>query len=226
MFFWQASEEVEEEKERGLVGWDGKPRVGRFFIKHLRIDTLVGMVASEIATWSIIVVGATVLYAHGIHNVATSADAAKALEPLVTSFPNAGLWAKIIFATGIIGLGLLSVPVLSGSAAYALSEAFSWREGLSLKLKQAHGFYGIITIATIIGLIINFVGIDPIQALVFTAVINGVVAVPLLFVIWILGRNKKIMGDFNSKWLSSILVFATFLGMGLAALGMVFTVIK
>lgn len=226
MFFWQASEEVEEEKEGDLVGWDGKPRVGRFFIRRAQIDTVVGMIASEIATWSIIVVGATVLYSHGIHNVTTSADAAKALEPLVTSFPNAGLWAKIIFATGIIGLGLLSVPVLSGSAAYALSEAFSWREGLSLKLKQAHGFYGVITIATLLGLIINFIGIDPFQALVFTAVINGIVAVPLLFVIWVLSRNEKVMGKFKSGWLSTTLVLATFLGMGLAALGMVFTVIR
>jgi len=189
----------------------------------VRIDTIVGMIASEIATWSIIVVGATVLNGHGITNVATSADAAKALEPLVTSFPNAGLWAKLIFAVGIIGLGLLSVPVLSGSAAYALSEAFSWREGLSLKLKQAHGFYGVITIATILGLIINFVGIDPFKALVITAVINGVVAVPLILVIWLLGRNKKVMGDFKSKWLSSLLVFLKFFGMGLAALGMLGT---
>ncbi len=220
MFFWQASEEVEEEKEGNLLGWDGKPRIGRFFIKNLRIDNLVGMIASEIGTWAIIVVGATVLYAHGVTNIQTSADAAKALEPLVTSFPNAGLWAKVIFATGIIGLGLLSVPVLSGSAAYALSEAFSWRNGLSLKLKQAHGFYGIITIATLFGLIINFIGIDPFKALVLTAVINGVVAVPLILVIWLVSRNEKIMGKFTSGWLSASLVFLTFLGMGLAALGM------
>lgn len=220
MFFWQASEEVEEEKEDNLVGWDGKPRIGRFFIKHLRIDNLVGMIASEVATWSIIVVAATVLFSHGVMNIATSADAAKALEPLVHSFPNAGLWAKVIFATGIIGLGLLSVPVLSGSAAYALSEAFSWKEGLSLKLRQAHGFYGVITIATLIGLLINFIGIDPFKALVFTAVINGVVAVPLIFVIWLVSRNKKVMGDYKSGWLSTSLVLMTFMGMGLAVLGM------
>lgn len=222
MFFWQASEEVEEEREAHLLGWDGKPRIGRFFIKNLQIDNMVGMIASEIGTWSIILVAATVLYSHGITDVATSADAAKALEPLVHSFPNAGFLAKFIFAIGIIGLGLLSVPVLSGSAAYALSEAFSWREGLSLKLKQAHGFYGVITIATIIGLIINFIGIDPIKALVYTAVINGVVAVPLIFVIWMVSRNEKIMGKFTSGMWSRSLVFLTFLGMGLAALGMLF----
>ncbi|HXS15524.1 MAG TPA: Nramp family divalent metal transporter [Candidatus Saccharimonadales bacterium] len=225
MFLWQASEEVEEEKENHLLGWDGKPRIGRFFIRHLRLDNFLGMVFSEIGTWSIILVAATVLHGHGLTNIATAQDAAKALQPLVTSFPNAGFLAKFIFAIGIIGLGLLSVPVLAGSAAYGLSEAFSWKEGLSLKLKQAHGFYGVITIATIIGLIINFVGINPFQALVVTAVINGVVAVPLILVILLISRNEKIMGKFKSGWLSTSLVGITFLGMGLAALGMLFTFI-
>lgn len=224
MFFWQASEEVEEEKENHLLGWKGsKPHIGKTFIKNLRLDNLLGMFFSEVATWAIIVVSATVLFAHGITNIATSADAAKALEPLVHSFPNAGILAKIIFTTGIVGLGLLSVPVLAGSAGYALAEAFSWKEGLFLKLKQAHGFYGVITIATLIGLIINFIGIDPMKALVVTAVINGVVAVPLIFVIWLVSRNKKIMGTFTSGWLSTSLVLLTFLGMGLAAVGMLWT---
>ena len=128
-------------------------------------------------------VAATVLHQHGITNVASAADAAKALEPLVQTFPNAGFLSKLIFAIGIIGLGLLGIPVLSGSAAYALSEAYNMKQGLNLKLKKAHGFYGVITIATIIGLMINFIGIDPIKALVFTAVFNGVAAVPLIFLI-------------------------------------------
>lgn len=226
MFFWQASEETEEERLKRLLAKDGKPRISWRFIKNLRIDTILGMIASEIGTWAIIIVAATVLYSHGITNIATAADAAKALEPLVSTFPNAGFWAKALFATGIIGLGLLSVPVLAGSAAYALSEAFSWKEGLYLKLKQAHGFYGVITIATIIGLLINFIGIDPMKALVVTAVINGVVAVPLIFIIWLIGKNKKIMGAYKSGWLSSSLVFMTFIGMGLAALGMLFSFMK
>ncbi len=223
MFFWQASEEVEEEKEMGMKKIEGIPKVSRAFIKNLRLDNLLGMIASEIGTWSIIVVAATVLNAHGITNISTSADAAKALEPLVNTFPNSGFLAKLIFSGGIVGLGLLSVPVLSGSASYAVSEAFSWKEGLNLKLKKAHGFYGIITIATLIGLAINFIGIDPVKALIYTAVINGVVAVPLIFLIAKMAGNEKIMGEHKSGKLSKILVWLTFVGMGAAAIAMFVT---
>ncbi len=216
MFFWEASEEVEEEKSRHI-------KLGQKFIRGLQIDNLVGMAFSEIGTWAIIVVTATVLNTHGITDIKTAAEAAKALEPLVQSFPNSGFLAKVIFSVGIIGLGLLSVPVLAGSAAYAFSEALKWNEGLNLKLKRAHGFYGVITIATLVGLLINFVGIDPIKALVYTAVINGVVAVPLVFIIWRLARNEKIMGEYKSGWLSNTLVVLTFVGMGLAAVAMFFT---
>ncbi len=223
MFFWQASEEVEEEKEIGLRKVDGKPKLSKRFIRNLRLDNFLGMLASEVGTWSIIIVAATVLHAHGVTNIATSSDAAKALEPLVHTFPNAGYLAKVIFAIGIIGLGLLSVPVLSGSASYAVSEAFNWKEGLNLKLKKAHGFYGVITIATLIGLLINFIGIDPVKALVFTAVINGVVAVPLLFLIGRIAQNEKIMGVHKSGKLSKTLVWITFAGMGTAAIAMFLT---
>ena len=163
---------------------------------------------------------AATLNAHGITSIHTSADAAKALEPLVQTFPHAGYLAKLIFSVGIIGLGLLSVPVLSGSASYAVSEAFKWKTGLNLKLKKAHGFYGVITIATLIGLLINFVGIDPIQALVVTAVINGVVAVPLVFLVAKIAGSKKIMGKFRSRWLSNTFVWITFFAMGAAAIAM------
>lgn len=223
MFFWQASEEVEEEKEMGMKKIDGIPKISRAFMKNLRLDNLLGMIASEIGTWSIIVVAATVLNAHGITNISTSADAAKALEPLVHTFPNSGFLAKLIFSGGIIGLGLLSVPVLSGSASYAVSEAFNWHEGLSLKLKKAHGFYGVITVATLIGLAINFIGIDPVKALIYTAVINGVVAVPLIFLIGKIAGNEKIMGEHKSGNLSKILVWMTFIGMGAAAIAMFVT---
>jgi len=223
MFFWQASEETEEERMEHLLKGSEKPHIGKVFIKNLRIDNIAGMLFSEIGTWSIIVVTATVLNAHGITNIRTAADAAKALEPLVSTFPNAGYIAKVIFAVGILGLGFLSIPILAGSAAYAFAEAFNLREGLSQKLKKAHGFYGVITIATLIGLIINFVGIDPIKALVFAAVINGVVAVPLILIIALIARNKNIMGEYKSGWLSNILVWATFAGMGAAAIGMFLT---
>ncbi len=222
MFFWQASEETEEEREKHLLGPGGKPHVGWAFIRNMRIDNFIGMFFSEIATWAIIIVAATVLHTSGITTINSAADAAKALEPLVKSFPNAGLWAQILFSVGIIGLGLLSVPVLAGSAAYALSEAFHWKEGLYRKLRQAHGFYGVITIATLLGLIINFIGIDPFKALVFTAVVNGVVAVPLIFLIGKIANRKDIMGEYKSRWLSNVLITLTFLGMGAAAVGMFF----
>jgi NRAMP (natural resistance-associated macrophage protein)-like metal ion transporter len=220
MFFWEASQEVEEEKEKGLINANGKPHISRGYIKSLRIDNAMGMIISEIATWSIIVVCATALNAHGIDTIHTSADAAKALEPLVQTFPHAGYLAKVIFAIGIIGLGLVSVPVLSGSASYAVSEAFKWNTGLNLKLKKAHGFYGVIIIATLVGLLINFVGIDPIQALVVTAVINGVVAVPLVFMVAKIAGSEKIMGKYKSGWLSKTFVWITFFAMGAAAIAM------
>lgn len=223
MFFWQASEEVEEERTAHLIGRDGIPRISWRFIHNLRIDTIVGMVFSEVATWSIIVVAATVLHTHGITDIKTSADAAKALEPLVHTFPNAGYVAKVIFAIGIIGLGLMSIPVLAGSAAYAFTEVFRWNEGLDQKLIKAWGFYGVITVATLIGLLLNFVGIDPVKALVYTAVINGMVAVPLIFIIALIARNKTIMGKYKSGWFSNVLMWSTFLGMGAAAVGTITT---
>jgi NRAMP (natural resistance-associated macrophage protein)-like metal ion transporter len=223
LFFWQASEETEEERKAHLIGRDGRPRINWRFIRNMRIDTIVGMVFSEVATWSIIVVTATVLHAHGATDIRTAADAAQALEPLVHTFPNSGYLAKVIFSTGIIGLGLLSIPVLAGSASYALTETLQWREGLDRKLTKAWGFYGIITVATLIGLLLNFIGIDPIKALVYTAVINGVVAVPLIGIIALIARNHTIMGQYKSGWVSNLLVWLTFLGMGAAAIAMFVT---
>jgi Mn2+/Fe2+ NRAMP family transporter len=226
MFFWQASQEVEEEKEFHLTSRYGKPKIGAKFIRNLRWDNFLGMVFSEIATWSIIVVAATVLHQNGVTDVTSAADAAKALEPLVQTFTHAGFLAKLIFAVGIIGLGLLGIPILSGSAAYALSEAFNLKEGLNLKLKKAHGFYGVITIATLIGLMINFIGIDPIKALVFTAVFNGVAAVPLIFLIARIARNKEIMGEYRSGWLSNTTVWITFLVMLASSIAMFYTLAR
>ncbi len=223
MFFWQASEEIEEEKEKHIEKVSGVPKLSKNFIRNLQVDNFLGMITSEIGTWSIIVVVATVLNAHGIKDITTSAQAAKALEPLVQTFPHSGFLAKLIFAFGIVGLGLLAVPVLAGSASYAVSEALNWKEGLNLKLKRAHGFYGVITVATLIGLLINFVGIDPIQALVITAVINGVVAVPLIFLIAKIAQNKSIMGEHKSGIISKTLVWLTFAGMLLAAFAMIVT---
>ncbi|HYM64862.1 MAG TPA: divalent metal cation transporter, partial [Candidatus Sulfotelmatobacter sp.] len=218
MFFWQASEEVEEEISDNKIKEGKKPNISKSFLKNLRIDNALGMLFSEIITWSIIATSASVLYTHGVTNISSAAQAAKALEPLVSTFPNAGFLAKTIFATGVLGVGLMAVPVLAGSASYALSEALNWREGLSLKFKQAHGFYGVIIIATLIGLGINFVGIDPIKALVFTAVFNGIVAVPLIFVIAKIAGSSKIMGEYKSGNISKILVWTTFVAMFFSAL--------
>ena len=223
MFFWEASQEVEEVKDKRMLR-KGIPQIRPGNIYRMRLDNNAGMIISEITTWSIMVVAGTVLHNSGITDVKTAADAAKALEPLVHSFPNAGYLSKFIFSVGIIGLGFLAVPILSGSAAYAVSEAVNWKSGLNLKLKKAHGFYGIITIATIIGLIINFVGINPVKALIYAAVLNGVAAIPLLFLIIKISSNERILGEFTSRMLSKILLWITFIAMAAAAVGMVFMI--
>jgi NRAMP (natural resistance-associated macrophage protein)-like metal ion transporter len=222
MFFWEASQEVEEEQAKGLVR-NGKPRIGWPHIHAMRKDNTFGMIVSEFTTWCILLVAATVLHNSGVTDIKNAADAAKALEPLVHSFPHAGFLAKLIFSVGIIGLGLLAVPVLSGSAAYAVAEAFDWSASLNLKFRKAYGFYGVITVATLVGLAINFVGIDPVKALVYTAVINGVAAVPLLFLIVNIAASEKIMGVYKSGWLSKTLLWSTFAIMGAAAVALFFT---
>ena len=222
MFFWQASEEIEEAREERLIHKDGTVLMNHHFMTRLRLDNLIGMIASQIATWSIIVTTATVLNGKGILDIRSAADAAAALEPLVSSFPNAGFIAKFIFAVGVIGLGLLAVPVLAGSASYALSEALGWRHGLDKKLKEAPGFYAIIIAATLIGLSLNFLGIDPIKALVYTAVINGIVCIPLLFIIAKIAASKKIMGNYASGKVSKILVWLAFGVILVAAVSLLF----
>lgn len=215
LFFWQASQEVEENNNHKNHTKNLSKR-----IQNLRIDNFIGMLASQLTTWSIIAVTATVLHNNGLKDIKTAADAAKALEPFVQSFPHAGFVAKCIFALGIIGLGFIAVPVLGGSAAYALGEAFQWRVGLNLKLNKGYAFYSVIVIATILGSLINFFGFNPMKALVYSAVINGVTAVPLIFIIARLGNDKKIMGSYKSGKLSNCFVWLTFLGMTGAVIGM------
>ncbi|NMB92180.1 MAG: Nramp family divalent metal transporter [Parcubacteria group bacterium] len=226
MFFWEAEEEVEEERERHQFRKDGKPKINSWSIRSMRLDNFLGMLSSNLVAWCIIVTTATVLHNHGITEIKNSADAAKALEPLVNTFPNAGLLAKLIFSVGIVGLGLLAVPVLSASASYAVSEAFNWRASLNYKMKRAHGFYGIITIATLFGLFINFIGIDPVKALVVAAVINGIIAVPLIFLIAKIANNREIMGEYKSGKLSNIFTWLTFILMGIADLAMFWSFLR
>jgi len=220
MFFWQASQEVEEELSHHLPVEEGKPVLPRTWLRNIRIDTVTGMAAAEITQWFIIIATATVLFSHGVTNIATAADAARALEPLVQSFPHAGQLAKAIFAIGIIGLGLLGIPVLAGSAGYAASESLGWPEGLSKRFSEARGFYIVIIAATFIGLLINFIGIDPFRALVLTAVFNGIAAVPLLFVIARINGRSDILGENRGGALSRTFVWLTFAVMGLAAVAM------
>ncbi|AZI26747.1 divalent metal cation transporter [Pedobacter sp. G11] len=225
MFFWEASQEVEEQKQRDRVLKRGR-QVSWAQIRRMRIDNTVGMLFSEFTAWSIIIVSATVLHSSGVKDIKTAADAAKAIEPLVHTFPHAGLLAKLIFAFGIIGLGLLAIPVLSGSAAYAVCEAFEWKSGLNLKLKRAPAFYAIICAATIIGLVMNFIGVDPVKALIYAAVLNGVAAVPLLFLIFNIARQDTIMKEYKNGWCSNILLLVTFFAMSAASIAMFYTVFK
>jgi NRAMP (natural resistance-associated macrophage protein)-like metal ion transporter len=224
MFFWEASQEVEEDNKKHLLN-GSKPNVSMISIHRMRLDNTFGMIFSEFATWSIIVVGATVLHNSGVHDVKTAADAAKAIEPLVHSFPHAGFLSKLIFSIGIIGLGMLAIPVLSGSAAYSVAEAFNWHASLNLKFNKAKGFYIIIIAATVVGLILNFIGIDPVKALVYAAVLNGVAAVPLLFLVVKISGNEKIMGEFKSGWLSKTILWITFGAMAAAAVAMFYTIL-
>jgi NRAMP (natural resistance-associated macrophage protein)-like metal ion transporter len=223
LFFWQAEQEVEEEKAATKGKNTHVKKADKSAIIRMRVDNLVGMVFSEITTWSIIVVAATVLHTHGITDINSAADAAKALEPLVQTFPHAGYLSKLIFAVGIIGLGLLSVPILAGTAAYAFSAAFALPGGLDLKFMQAKGFYGIIILGMLLGYLMNFMGINPMKALIYSAVINGIVAVPLIFIIALIGSNKKIMGKYRSGMGSKIFVWLTFIAMTMTAMVMFFT---
>ncbi len=224
MFFWQASEEVEEEIAAGVrTGKRGKPLILRNSIRDMRIDTTIGMVSSELVQWFIIVTTGSVLFSHGIKTINTAADAAKALQPLVSSFPNSGLLAGDLFAVGIIGLGLLAIPVLAGSAAYALAEAFDWREGLSKRFIEARGFYGVIVASTGLGLLLNFIGIDPMKALVLTAVFNGIAAVPLLFLIAKINGNARILGVHRGGPWSRVFVWLTFAVMAVCGAALLYT---
>jgi len=225
LFFWDTSEVVEDEiVQHRLSKNQTSPRISKRFMRNLKLDNLIGMSLSNLGAWFIVITCASVLFTSGIRDIASAADAAKALEPLVKDFPHAGLLAKSIFSLGIIGLGLLAVPVLAGSSSYAISELFNWREGLHLKFKKAYGFYGVIVLATLIGLMINFLGINPMKALVFTAVFNGIAAVPLLWLITRIGRNSNIMGEFKNSKLSSFFMYVTFIAMviAIAALGYAF----
>lgn len=189
LFFWQSGQEVEEVvadhkiKEMGA----GRPHVSAQKISIMRWNTIIGMLVSTLIMWFIIITAAATLHAQNITEIHTADQAALALKPF------AGEFSSIIFALGIIGTGLLSTPVLSGSASYALCETFQWKEGLNKKFRHAPAFYMVIIIATFIGLLTNYMDIKPFQMLYYTAIINGLMAPPLIIMIMLISNNKKIM---------------------------------
>lgn len=224
MFFWQANEEVEEEISQGIIRKD-TPEATHLNLLHsdpqmlrdMRIDVGSGMLYSQIIMFFIIVATASTLYTSGaassVSNLSLT-QLANVLQPLV------GDTAFFLFTLGIIGTGLLAIPVLAGSASYAVSELFGWEEGLNKKFHEAKGFYIVIVISTVIGLSMNALGISPVSALFYTAIINGVVAVPILLIIWRIGNNRKILGEHTSGFLSNFFMGITFLIMAVAAIAM------
>lgn len=214
LFFWQAGEEVEELRRRRLARLRRNPHVAGPELGRIRMDTLVGMGFSNLVALCIIVAAAATLHANGVHEVQTSAQAAEALKPV------AGEFAFAVFAAGIIGTGLLAVPVLAGSAAYAVAESFGWPEGLDKKLKEAKAFYATIVVATLGSVAVTMLGLDPVRALFWSAVVNGVLATPIIVLMVIMARNPAIMGELKApRWMVYISGF-TALVMGLSTTGM------
>jgi NRAMP (natural resistance-associated macrophage protein)-like metal ion transporter len=191
LFFWQASQEVEDQEAApGEEPLFAAPAQAPAQLSRIGMDTYIGMGMSNVVAFFIILTTAVTLHAHGVKNIATAAQAATALRPL------AGKFAFSLFSLGIIGTGLLAVPVLAGSAAYGVAESMRWHFGMERKLSQARGFYGIIAAAMLLGLAMNFSAVDPIRALFWTAVINGVVAVPLIVVIMLMASRQSVMRQF------------------------------
>ncbi|MHC1719719.1 MAG: NRAMP family divalent metal transporter [Clostridiaceae bacterium] len=220
LFYWQTSQEVEEVhiKPDYKASEEAAPVVGKSDIKDMRIDTFAGMAFSQITAFMIVITAAATLHANGITDIETATQAAQALRPLV------GDLAYLVFAMGIIGTGLLAVPILAGSSAYAVSEAGGWKEGLNQKFFQAPLFYSVIVISTFIGLMMNFIGINPMKALYYAAALNGILAPPLMVIIILIGRNGKIMGKHKSGPVSTVFAVLGTLLMGAAALFLIFNI--
>jgi Mn2+/Fe2+ NRAMP family transporter len=215
LFFWQASEEVEEmQSGRGTAPLMRDPRAASGELRRIRWDTWSGMFYSNLTAYFIILATAVTLHAAGITDINTAAQAATALRPL------AGDFAFILFALGILGVGLIGVPVLAGSGAYALSEAMGWPSGLERQANDARGFYGIIAVSVLAGLGIQYLPISPMKALFWSAVINGIVAVPLMVVIILLVSKKSVMGAFTASRPLIVLGWIATSVMGAAAVWM------
>jgi NRAMP (natural resistance-associated macrophage protein)-like metal ion transporter len=214
LFFWETSEEVEEEISKGRTTLKERKGATPAELREAKWDTIVGMLFCNVVFYFVILAAAATLHAQGKTDIESATDAAKALEPF------AGSAATLLFAFGLIGAGFLAVPVLTGSSAYAVAETFGWKYGLDTKPKQAKQFYIVIIVSTLLGTLINFVGINPIKALFWTAVINGLIAPPLLVIIMLVSNNKKIMGKHVNGlfvnivgWMAAAIMFAAAIGM-------------
>jgi Mn2+/Fe2+ NRAMP family transporter len=219
LFFWQASQEVEDQRAdvhaSRLKG--GPASVARKVLDRIRTDTFIGMGFSNLVAFFIILTTAITLHAHGVTKIDTSAQAADALRPI------AGEFAFLLFSLGIIGTGLLAVPVLAGSAAYAMAGTFRWRNSLELSPMAAKRFYGIIAISTLVGMAMNFMPIDPIKALFWSAVINGVISVPIMVVMMMLASRPDVMGELTPPPLLKATGWIATGAMGIAVVAMFWT---
>lgn len=217
LFFWQTSQEVEEEIAAGQTTIKSRTGSSPEEMKKMRIDVWSGMFLSNAVFFFIVAACATVLFAHGMTDINTAAQAAQALRPF------AGNQAYLLFAVGILGMGLLAIPVLAGSSAYAISESMGKRQGLNSKLKQGYAFYGSIIISMLVGLGLNFVGLNPIKALIYSAVLNGVVAPIIIVQIVLIARNKKLMGEWVNGRLSTSVGWLTILLMTASGIAAVYS---
>lgn len=211
LFFWQAAEEVEERKQRPAdfqIDTDHPSGVNANHMQAMRGDVFSGMLTGVFIMFAIMATSAATLNAQGITNIQTAEDAAQALRPI------AGDFAGLLFLLGILGVGLLSIPVLAGSTAYAIAETFGWRESLELAPRQAKAFYGVIVVSMFVALSLNFVGIPPIKFLLVAAVLNGLAAPILMVIVWFLAKDKNLLGKWASPMWSKVLLGIATLAMG------------
>jgi Mn2+/Fe2+ NRAMP family transporter len=221
LFIWQSSEEAENQRtdsQKKPLREDGSDRHEEF--RRIRVDTLVGMAMSNLIAIAIMITTGATLHAKGVTDIQSSSQAAEALKPV------AGQFAELVFALGIIGTGLLAVPVLAGSAAYAIGEGRKWPVGLSRKPKQAVAFYSVLALSVLLGIGLNFTPIDPIKALYWSAVINGVLAAPVMVLVMILVRRKNVMGELVVRgwlywlgWASTVAMAFCIVGLAAASIG-------
>ena len=211
LFFWETSQEVEEQIAEGKTTAHSRRGTNATEIKEMRKDVWTGMFLSNLVMFFIIAVCANTLFVGGITDINTASDAALALSPF------AGRFATLLFAIGIIGTGLLAIPVLAGSTSYAISESLGWKEGLYRKLRQARAFYGVIAVSIVVGILINFIGINPIKALIYSAIANGIVAPVIIVCIVHISSSKKIMGHFKNSLFTKLVGWTIALLMGITA---------